>query len=321
MMDATSGDDAHRVSVVLPVFNEAGHLHEEIARIRAGLEAAGLDYEIIVVDDGSTDGSSERLREMEDIRLVQYGSNRGSGFARRAGSAVARGDVVVWTDVDMTYPNERIPELVAGLDGHDQVVGARTSEEGTVKLFRVPAKWTIRKMAEFLAGQKIPDLNSGMRAFRREVLVQFLHLMPNGFSHVTTATMTFLANNYSVGYVPIDYAMRHGTSKFHWLKDTQRYMTQVARMIMLYQPLRIFLPAALLLLGIGLVKLVYDVVTRDFAVAINTVVLLLSGVSLVILGLLADLVVQLNKSSQHVDPAAFTVREPTARPTRTSQVS
>ena len=213
----------------------------------------------------------------------------------------------------MTYPNQRIPELVAALEGHDQVVGARLSEEGTVKFLRVPAKWTIRKIAEFLADEKIPDLNSGMRAMRRDVLLQFLHLMPNGFSHVTTVTMAFLANNYSVGYLPVEYAERSGRSKFHWFADTQRYVTQVTRMIMLYQPLRIFLPAALVLLAVGVGKLIYDVVAKDFAVAINTVVLLASAVSLFIIGLLADLIVQVSKSDQHVDPVAFAVHEPDVR--------
>lgn len=154
------------VSVVLPVYNEQAHLQKEIDRISAAMRQSEFSYEIIVVDDGSTDGSSERLRTIGGIRLVQYAQNRGSGFARRAGSAVARGDVVVWTDVDMTYPNDRIPELVRSLEGDDQIVGASTSEQGTVRLLRVPAKLTIRKFAEYLVSQDIPDLNSGMRAFR-----------------------------------------------------------------------------------------------------------------------------------------------------------
>src|SRR5215208_6031052 len=157
------------VSVILPVFNEKGHLHAEIDRIRAALDASHYSYEIIVVDDGSDDGSGEALQQIEGIRLLQFTTNRGSGSARKFGTKAARGRVVVWTDVDMTYPNDQIPQLVKELDGHDQVVGARTSEQGTAKMFRVPAKWLIRRLASYLTETKIPDLNSGLRAFRRDV--------------------------------------------------------------------------------------------------------------------------------------------------------
>ena len=110
----------------------------------------------------------------------------------------------------MTYPNDDIPLLVKELEGADQVVGARTSEQGTHKLLRVPAKWFIRRLAQYLAKAKIPDLNSGFRAFRREVAVQYLHMLPAGFSCVTTMTMTFLANGYTVKYIPIEYKERAG---------------------------------------------------------------------------------------------------------------
>ena len=154
----------------------------------------------------------------------------------------ARGRVVVWTDVDMTYPNDQIPELVGELDGWDQVVGARTSEQGTARFLRAPAKWFIRKLAGYLTGVRIPDLNSGFRAFRRDVGAQFFYLLPRGFSCVTTLTMAFLTNGYSVRYVPIDYFPRRGESKFHWWADTRRYLLQVVRMVLLYEPLRIFRP-------------------------------------------------------------------------------
>lgn len=291
------------VSVVLPVYNEKGHLRDEISRIRAALEASEFSYEIIVVDDGSDDGSSDQLAEIQDIRLLRFSQNRGSGSARRAGTDAARGRIVAWTDADMTYPNDRIPELVRELEGYDQVVGARTSEQGTAKFFRVPAKWFIRKLASFLTDTKIPDLNSGLRVFRRDVAMQYLQLLPKGFSCVTTITMSFLANGYSVKYVPIAYEKRAGRSKFHWWSDTRRYLTQVIRLVLSYNPLRIFLPVGAVLLLLGLGKLTYDWVDKDFRLAANTLLILFASFQVFSVGLLADLFVRLSKPREFVEPA------------------
>jgi glycosyltransferase involved in cell wall biosynthesis len=293
------------VSVVLPVFNEKDHLLDEIRRIDTSLQLSSFSYEIIVVDDGSTDGSGDQLRQLEGIRLIQFAHNRGVGAARKAGTRAARGRVVVWTDADMTYPNHEIPQLVKELDGWDQVVGARTSEQGTVKFFRVPAKWFIRKLASYLVEQPIPDLNSGLRAFRREVAAQFLHLLPAGFSCVTTVTMTFLANGYSVKYVPVEYLPRAGRSKFHWWSDTKRYLIQVIRLVLSYNPLRVFLPIGLSLSLLGLGKLGYDLIDKDFRPATNTLLILFAAFEVLAIGLLADLVVRVTKPREDVEPAAL----------------
>jgi glycosyltransferase involved in cell wall biosynthesis len=287
------------------VYNERGHLLAEIDRIRHALEGSSYSYEIIVVDDGSTDGSGDRLRALDGIRLISFPRNRGSGSARKAGSFAARGRVVVWTDADMTYPNDRIPELVKELEGHDQVVGARTSEQGTAKALRVPAKWAIRMLAQYLAGVKIPDLNSGLRAFRRSVAVQYLHLLPAGFSCVTTITMAFLANGYSVRYVPIEYRPRAGESKFHWWKDTRRYLLQVVRLVLSYNPLKVFLPLGLTLLVVGAAKLGFDLVDKDWRVGSNTSLLLFAAFQVIAIGLLADLVVRVTKPREEVEPASL----------------
>ncbi|MEZ5170893.1 MAG: glycosyltransferase family 2 protein [Acidimicrobiia bacterium] len=291
------------VSVVLPVYNEKGHLRDEIDRIRASLEASEFSYEIVVVDDGSDDGSGEQLTGIEGIRLLRFSQNRGSGSARRAGTDAARGRVVAWTDADMTYPNDRIPDLVRELEGHDQVVGARTSEQGTAKFFRIPAKWFIRKLASFLTDTKIPDLNSGLRVFRRDVAMQYLHLLPKGFSCVTTITMAFLANGYSVKYVPIEYEKRAGRSKFHWWSDTRRYLTQVIRLVLSYNPLRIFLPVGTVLLLLGVGKLTYDWIDKDFRLAANTLLILFASFQVFSVGLLADLFVRLSQPRDYVEPA------------------
>src|SRR3954452_17559801 len=155
------------VSIVLPCFNEEGHVVAEVERITATMDASGYNYELLCVDDSSTDATLARLEEIAPryprMTIVPFLRNGGSGTVRRIGTQRARGDIVVWTDADMSYPNERIPELVGMLDdpSYDQVVGARLTEEGTHKILRVPAKWIIRKIAEKLTNSAIPDLNSG----------------------------------------------------------------------------------------------------------------------------------------------------------------
>ena len=181
--------------------------------------------------------------------------------------------------------------------------GWRRTEEGTLKLLRTPAKWLIRKLASFLSETDIKDLNSGLRAFRRDVAMQYVHELPKGFSCVTTLTMSFLGNGYSVGFMPIDYFPRAGRSKFHWLRDTRRYILQVIRMTLSYNPLKVFLPVGLLLLGLGFVKLGFDWAERDFRLAANTLLIFFAALQVITVGLLADLVVRATKSSSSVPPA------------------
>ena len=293
------GAQAPYVTVVLPCHNEEGHVVAEVARICEALDASEFGYELVAYDDASTDGTLARLREAQAryprLRVVGFRRNGGSGTVRRIGTQQARGQVVVWTDADMSYPNERIPELVAMLaadPGIDQVVGARTSEEGTYKLLRVPAKWFIRKLAERLTGEQIPDLNSGLRVMRRDVAWPYLRLLPPGFSCVTTITIAFLSNQHDVRYVPIEYAKRAGRSKFHFAKDAYRYILQVLRMVMYFNPLKVLMPIALVLLGLGTAKAVYDIVVHPFHVADDTVLIFVSGLIIATLALLADLIVR-----------------------------
>ena len=226
------------------------------------------------------------------MRVIRFLQNRGSGSARKAGTTAARGRVTVWTDVDMTYPNDTIPQLVKELDGYDQVVGARTTEEGTMKSLRVPAKWFIRRLASFLTKTKIPDLNSGFRAFRTDVARQYLRHLPPGFSCVTTMTMTFLSGGYSVKYIPIEYGKRAGQVE---VPPDQGHAP-------LRRPGRadgaVVQPAAPLPadrvrpVGARLGKLVYDLTEYDFHVTTNTLLILFAAFQVFAIGLLADLVVR-----------------------------
>ena len=291
------------VSVVLPVYNEAQHLAAELDRICAALEASPCSWEVVVVDDGSADGSASAAVGRRGVRVLRSERNRGSGAARRVGTVAARGRVVVWSDADMTYPNDDIPALVAALDGADMVVGARDREQGTLKALRVPAKWAIRRLASYLARTPIPDLNSGFRAMRRDAALQFVDDLPDGFSCVTTLTVSLLMNGYRVRYVPIRYEPRAGRSKFHWWADTRRYVLQVIRMMLSYDPLRVLMPVATVLGVAFAAKLGYDVWGKDLRVATNTLLLGFAAVQIAVIGLLADLVVRTSRRRGLLRPA------------------
>jgi glycosyltransferase involved in cell wall biosynthesis len=287
------------VTIILPCYNEEGHVVAEVERIARAMDSSGYSYELLAIDDGSTDQTLAKLHEaaprFPQLEIIPMPRNGGSGVVRRIGTQRARGEIVAWTDADMTYPNERIPELVQVLEKDpmvDQVVGARTSEQGTYKLLRVPAKWLIRKFAERLSGRRIPDLNSGMRAFRREVALPYLRLLPPGFSCVTTITLAFLSNNHEIQYVPIEYAQRAGSSKFKFVSDAYRYILQILRMIMYFNPLKVLMPLALTLLGVGALKAVYDVIVHPVHIASDTVLTVITGLIIGSLALLGDLVVR-----------------------------
>ena len=293
------GENTLDATIVLPCYNEQEHVLDELKRISGAMDASGMSYELLVIDDKSTDNTlkvlEEALPQFPNMRLMPFRRNGGSGTARRIGTREAYGRIVVWTDADMTYPNERIPEFIQYLHDNpdtDQVVGARTSEQGTHKFLRVPAKFIIRKIAEMLAGTRIPDLNSGLRAFRRDVSLPYLRLLPPGFSCVTTITMSFLSNQHPVDYLAIDYAKRAGVSKFHFVKDAYRYILQVLRMVMYFNPIKVLMPLALTMFVLGGAKGIVDVIRYDFRVTSNAMLVLVTSLIIGSMALLADLIVR-----------------------------
>lgn len=285
-------ESAPLVSVILPVYNELNCVVQEIDRVHGGLRDSGLSYEVIVVDDGSSDGSWEAVRDRTDVRPIRHRRNLGSGAARKTGTLAARGEIVVWTDTDLTYPNDKIADLINDMGTADQIVGARTSEQGTMRLLRTPAKWFVRNLASYLSETTIPDLNSGFRAFRRSVALQYLNLLPRGFSCVSTITLAFLCNGYDVMYVPIEYRPRAGSSKFHPIRDAYLYLLQVLRMITYFNPIRVFLPVSVALATIGFAKIIADIVRYDFHIAGSTLMIVLTAIQIFAIGLVADLIVR-----------------------------
>ncbi len=282
------------VSIVVPAYNEAEAIEADIKAIIAAMEPSCYDYEIIVVDDGSTDGTGG-LAEAMGVTVLRHPENKGVGIARTRGVKAARGEIIVMTDADNTYPNEDIPRLLEKIEeGYDLVIGARTKEAGTVRWLRKPVKTIIRKLAEYITSERIEDLNSGFRAMRRDIVMRYLNITPEGHSWVGTTTMAFLSEKRDVAFIPIDYRKRTGRSSFHPIADTYGYMMFIIKTVMYFKPLKVFIPVSVLFLTLGVVKGLYDsFVLHDFKE--SEIVLLLTGVLIGVLGLLADLIVKLHK--------------------------
>jgi glycosyltransferase involved in cell wall biosynthesis len=281
------------VSVIIPVYNEEQAIGDDLDVIIRTMEASDYDYEIIVVDDGSTDRSAEIVRERSQVRLIQHPYNRGTGAARTTGIKEARGDVIAMTDGDGTYPNQDIPRLLGYMDHYDMVVGARTRESGTAKWLRSPVKHLIRLLASYLVGMRIPDLNSGFRVFSKDVAQRYLSILPRTHSWVSTITIAFLSDGHTVKYAPIDYYPRKGRSSFRPIADTYNYLSLVARTVMYFEPLKVFLPVASVLGVIAIAKLIRDLFTYPFFyIPGDTLLIVFVAAQVLVIGLLADLIVR-----------------------------
>jgi glycosyltransferase involved in cell wall biosynthesis len=278
------------VSIVIPVYNEEQAIGDDLDLIIKTMEASDYDYEIIVVDDGSTDSSADIVRQRSQVKLIRHPYNRGTGAARTTGIKQAEGEVIVMTDGDGTYPNQDIPRLLGYMDEYDMVVGARRREAGTLRWLRSPVKHLIRLLASYLVGMRIPDLNSGFRAFGRDAALSFVNILPTTHSWVGTITLAHLTNGYTVKFMPIDYYERKGRSSFHPLRDTYNYLSMVVRTITYFNPLKIFLPASLVLFTLGGGKTIFDLIlhhrTRE-----SDVIMVVVSILIFAIGLLADLIV------------------------------
>jgi len=184
------------ISVVVPAYNEEKGISKVLTDIKTILDDTHLQYEIIIIDDGSSDKTAEIVQKHDFVRLIQHPVNRGYGAALKTGIKSANGYWILITDADGTYPNEYIPELLKYSDEYDMVVGARTGENVSIPLYRRPAKLFLTKLANYLVGTKIPDLNSGMRLFRKKDSMKYFHILPSGFSFTTTITLSYLSDGF-----------------------------------------------------------------------------------------------------------------------------
>ena len=273
------------ISVVIPAFNEEKSIATVIGELSRILQEKQISPEIIVIDDGSTD-STARNAVAAGARLLQHRSNRGYGAALKSGIANASHDLIVITDADGTYPAEHIPQLLERLERADMVVGARTGSKVRIPLVRKPAKMVLNWLANYLTNSRIPDLNSGLRAFRRGVVAQYFPILPDQFSWTTTITLAMHCDHYAVDYVPIDYRKREGKSKIvPW--DAGSFLVLILRTAMLFRPIRIILPIVAVFLLYGFVKMGIDL-SHQPNISASAQLAFLSALLILLIGMLGD---------------------------------
>ncbi len=279
------------VTLVIPVYNE----EKAIDRLGRALDAvmATLDpaSEVILVDDGSRDATRDQLEKLARsrpfVRVLSHPFNLGYGAALKTGFGLARHEIVAICDADGSYPIEQLPQLMGAMDeATEMVIGLRRLN--AQPLLRQPAKWFLNWFASYLARVPVPDVNSGFRIFRRGAVERHRRLFPEGFSLTTTLTMALLGEGKVVRWVPIRFRGRVGLSKIRPIKDTAAFILLLCRMAMLFQPLRVFGPLSVALIGSGVGLLVARAFMHETVGVATTIVVLLTGILVFFLGLLAD---------------------------------
>jgi glycosyltransferase involved in cell wall biosynthesis len=281
----SSGDPAARLAalttVVIPAFDEG----PTIGRLVADLKAAARWRDILVVDDGSSDDTGERAAAA-GANVLRHPYNKGNGAAVKTALRHAAGSYVLIVDADGQHRAVDAMRLVSRLETYDLVVGAR-HPSSQASWPRRAGNAVLNAIAGFLSGRSIPDLTSGFRAAKREILLEFLHLLPNGFSTPTTTTLAFLRAGYSVGFEPIEAAARQGQSKIKLGSDGVRFFLTLLKVITIFSPLRLFIPLTLAMFTTGAAYAVWTIATQSH-VTNSSVLLILLSVVIFLIGLVSE---------------------------------
>ena len=279
----TCGMRPETISIIIPAYNEAAG----IGNVLEGLRDWRARAEIIVVDDASTDHTAE-IAERAGVRVIRHRVNKGYGAALKTGIRAASGDIIVTIDADGEHDAAQISRLLDAMGDNDMVVGAR-GKGSHAPLIRRPGKWLLSKVANYLAQTDIPDLNSGFRAVRKDVVKLFLHILPNGFSFSTTLTLALFKEGYNIAYVPIKTSPRVGKSTVNPIRDGLNVIMLIIRIIALFDPLRVFVPTSAVLFLIGIAYWILDIVWRQrLNIPSGAVIVILSSVIIFMFGILAD---------------------------------
>jgi len=287
-----------QLSIIIPVYNEGEIVNQVIEDLKKELiKIPDLEYEIIAINDASTDKTGDVLKEISGIQVINHPHNRGYGASLKTGFRKSKNDLILIIDADDTYPSESISDLLKNIDDYDMVVGARVGKNAKIPIIRKPAKWILNKLANYLTGTKIPDLNSGLRIMKKSLIEKFILFLPDGFSFTTTITLAALTNNYQIKYVPINYSKRIGRSKFRPIRDTLNFLQLIIRTILYFNPLKVFMPFSIILFLLAVIIFLWSYFFGPKVLDITIAMFILSSIQMLSIGMLADLLIKSHKQS------------------------
>jgi len=289
----TTNSKKIKLSIIIPIFNEEGAIAQVINGLINELGRLDLEYELIAVNDGSTDGSKEILENITGIRLINHPYNKGYGASLKTGARNAKFDWLLFFDGDGQHKTEYIKEFLKYIEDYDAIIGWRQGYKGPA--LRQPGKKLLHFIANYLIERKILDLNCGLRLLKRKPFLQYEHLFPNGFSLSTTSTLAFLKEGLNVKYVPITINKRCGKSSVK-ISDGLRTIMLIIRLIMLFSPLKIFVPISFIGFLISISWIIYDLISNNFQlISKSSGFLFVASLLIFLFGLLADQVAAIRR--------------------------
>lgn len=288
--------NAHNdVTVIIPAYNEQSGIEKTLNELFD--YTLKLRWRLLVIDDGSTDNTSRICNDLyPKVETITHPYNKGYGAALKTGILSSETEYIALYDADGQHNAEDLVKLFNNMANNDMVVGAR-GKDSYQDWIRKPGKWILKKVANFLTDRKIPDLNSGLRVIRRSSIVNILHLFPDGFSFSTTSTIAFMNLGLSVSYHPIKVNKRTGTSTVKQLHHGSQTLLLILRLIVLFNPLKVFIPISFALFGLGAIyEVIYGLILpQGIKVLPAAILLILSGIVVFFFGLLVDQVSEMRK--------------------------
>lgn len=283
-------NEQNGISVIVPCYNEAANIVPTINTLVTVFTPHFKDFEIVVVNDASTDDSKEELKKIRapQVHVLHNSHNLGYGASLKMGIQQSRFEWIAITDADGTYPLEAFPEFFPFMKEYDMVVGVRTGKKRSIPLLRRPAKWFLNRFSSYLVKRKIIDVNSGMRLFKKEIAQKYWNLFPSGFSFTTTLTLAAIMGHHKIKETSINYLKRRGKSKIHPIRDTYNFFLLILRITMLFNPLRVFGPAFCFTIFVALLSLARDIYHLNLSE--TSVTFFVFSAIILMVGLLADLI-------------------------------